>query len=67
MQILMVNIYKFSATREGKVDHVRRWRREEKGKLSEKVEAQVFVHMGFEGLTIISAGKDGGWERVPVP
>ena len=40
--------------REGKVDLVR-------------VEAQVFVHPGFESLKIISAGKDGGWERVPIP
>ena len=39
--------------REGKVDQVR-------------VEAQVFVLLGFGGLKIISAGKDGGWERVPV-
>ena len=37
---------------------------EEKGK---RMEAQVFVHPRFEGLKIISAGKDGAWERVPVP
>ena len=34
---------------------------------SERVEAYVFVYPGFEGLKIISAGKDGGRERVPVP
>ena len=34
---------------------------------SEGVEAYVFVHSVFEGLKIISAGKDGGRERVPVP
>ena len=28
--------------------------------------AQVFVHPVFEGLKIISAGKDGDRERVPV-
>ena len=26
----------------------------------------MFVNSGFEGLKIISAGKDGGRERVPV-
>ena len=26
----------------------------------------MFVYPGFEGLKIISAGKGGGWERVPV-
>ena len=40
--------------REGKVDQVRGWRR------------QVFVHQDLEGLKIISAGKDGDRERVPV-
>ena len=34
---------------------------------SERVEAWMFVHPDFEGLKIISAGKDGGRERVPVP
>ena len=30
---------------------------------SERVDAKVFVQSGFEGLKIISAGKDGGRER----
>ena len=33
---------------------------------SERVEAQVFGRSVFEGLKIISAGKDEGRERVPV-
>ena len=41
----------------------KRW----KSRSSERVDAQVFVYLDFEGLKIISAGKDGGWERVPVP
>ena len=24
------------------------------------------VHHGFEGLKVLSVGKDGGWERYPV-
>ena len=27
----------------------------------------MFVHSDFEGLKVISVGKDGGRERVPVP
>ena len=41
--------------REGKVDQVRRGG------------GAGLVRLGFEGLKIISAAKDGGWERDPVP
>ena len=41
---------------------------EEKGKLFKREGGGVGVcALGFEGLRIISAGKDGGRERVPVP
>ena len=41
---------------------------EEKGKLIKlKVGGVGVCAPGFEGLKIISAGKDGVWERVPVP
>ena len=41
---------------------------EEKGKLIKLEDGGVGVCApGFEGLKIISAGKDGGRERVPVP